>query len=251
MFSRKFATAIAVSAGIATSLMAQTDGELINAAFTVDGVEGRFTQSQTLNTALIETFHQPIENCGAVRIAPNTVSADIQTVSEREVIAFVASTVSAGNGLLIDSLEPEKCAACYISASVNVPTSLVQPENPYLSDIMLALGARSFEGTLNFSDATPLIIFDDGPTTLDAPALITQLLAQGYPADKSAITAAACSSGRHLDKTQRTQNLEPAQPDTRKNIVKRTLNYRRWCRDLCAWGRWRLYAQPDEPVPPE
>ena len=34
MFSRKFAAAIAVSAGIATSLMAQTDGELINAAFT-------------------------------------------------------------------------------------------------------------------------------------------------------------------------------------------------------------------------
>lgn len=65
-----------------------------------------------------------------------------------------------------------------------MPTSLVQPENPYLSDIMLALGARSFEGTLNFSDAMPLIIFDDGPTTLDAPALITQLLGQGYPADK-------------------------------------------------------------------
>ena len=57
MFSRKFATAIAVSAGIATSLMAQTDGKLINAAFTVGGVEERFTQSQTLNTALIETFH--------------------------------------------------------------------------------------------------------------------------------------------------------------------------------------------------
>ena len=124
-----------------------------------------------------------MESCGTVCIVPNTVSADIQTVSEREVIALVASNVSTGNGLLIDSREPEKRATGYISASVNVPTSLVQPENPYLSDIMLTLGARSFEGTLNFSDAMPLIIIDDGPTILHAPTLITQLLAQRYPAD--------------------------------------------------------------------
>ena len=37
---------------------------------------------------------------------------------------------------------------------------------------------------MNFSDAMPLMIFDDGPTTSDATALITQLIAAGYPADK-------------------------------------------------------------------
>lgn len=184
MFSRKFAAAIAVGAGIATSLVAQSDDELINAAFTVGGVEKSFVQSQTLNTAVIENFHKPTENCGPLCIAPDTVAAGIQTVSERDVIAFVASAVSAGNGLLIDSREADQRATGYISASVNVPTSLVQPDNPYISDIMLALGARSFEGTLNFADAMPLIVFDDGPTTLDAPAFITQLLAQGYPAEK-------------------------------------------------------------------
>ena len=106
------------------------------------------------------------------------------TIGEREVIAFVSNFVSSGEGLLIDSREPENRNAGFIPASVNVPVSLVQPGNPFMADIMQAMGARSFEGTLNFSDAMPLVIFDDGPTTSDAAALIAQLVAAGYPTEK-------------------------------------------------------------------
>jgi hypothetical protein len=49
---------------------------------------------------------------------------------------------------------------------------------------MQAMGARSFEGSLNFADALPLMVFDDGPSTTDAPNLINSLLALGYPAEK-------------------------------------------------------------------
>jgi len=184
MFSRKSVAAIAVGVTISTSLMAQEDGEIISTAFTLGGVEKSFSQGQTLDTETLVSFHRKGADCDQICIAPEIAADGVQTVGERDVIAFVASTVSAGNGLLIDSREPDQRAAGYISGSVSVPTSLVQSDNPYLTDIMLALGARALEGTLNYSDAMPLIVFDDGPTTFDAPALIAQLIAQGYPAEK-------------------------------------------------------------------
>jgi len=165
-------------------LLAQSSPEVINAAFTLGGVEKTFQQSMTLDAAQIAAFHRPGPTCGPLCITPQTAATGVQTVGEREVINFVTNTVSAGEGLLIDSREPDQRAAGFITASVNVPASLVKPDNPFMADIMTAMGARSFEGTLNFSDAMPLIIFDDGPTTADAAALIAQLIAAGYPADK-------------------------------------------------------------------
>lgn len=184
MFSRNFATALAVGAGLGTSLIAQANADVIKAGFTIGGVEKTFQQSQTLNFEGISAFHNPSADCAPLCIAPLSAVAGVETIGEREVIGFVAEVVSQGSGLLIDSREPEDRAAGYIPASVNVPASLVQPDNPFLTDIMQALGARSFEGMLNFSDAMPLVIFDNGPSTSVASELITQLIAQGYPADK-------------------------------------------------------------------
>lgn len=184
MFLRKTTAALAAALGMGSALLAQSNPEIIEAAFTLGGVEKSFGQSQTIDAALIAKFQTFDPLCGAICISPLEAAAGVQTVGEREVISFVATQVSAGAGLLVDSREPDDRAVGFIPASVNVPTSLVQPDNPYLADIMLALGARSFESTLNFSDAMPLIIFDAGPTTSEATDLITQLIAQGYPASK-------------------------------------------------------------------
>lgn len=184
MFLRKTTAALAAALGMGSALFAQSNPDIIEAAFTLGGVEKSFEQSRTIDTALVAKFQTFDPLCGAICLAPQQAAADVQTVGEREVMSFVTSLVSAGEGLLIDSREPENRAIGYIPASVNVPASLVQPDNPYLPDIMLALGARSFEGTLNFSDAMPLIIFDTGPSASEATSLIAQLLAQGYPAEK-------------------------------------------------------------------
>ncbi|MDG1867021.1 MAG: rhodanese-like domain-containing protein [Yoonia sp.] len=110
--------------------------------------------------------------------------ADVQTVGEREVISFVADQVANGSGLLIDSRNAADRTSGFITASVNVPGKLLLPENPFLNDIMQAMGARSFKGSLNFADALPLMVFDYGPSTTNAPNLINSLLALGYPAEK-------------------------------------------------------------------
>lgn len=184
MLSHRVATALAVGAGLTTSLLAQSSPEFINAAFMINGVEKNINQAITLDQSQIGAFHKPSPNCGPLCIAPLSAASDVSNVGEREVINFIANVVSAGEGLLVDSREPQGRAAGFIPASVNVPFNLVQPENPYMSDILQALGARAFEDTLNFSDAMPLIIFDDGPTTSDALSLIAGLIEAGYPSEK-------------------------------------------------------------------
>ncbi len=184
MFSHKFVAALAVGAGLTTSTLAQSTPEPMKASFMLAGIEKSITQSASLDAGRIAAFHRPASACTNPCIAPLAAAAGVQTVGEREVISFVANVVTKGEGLLIDSRNPQDRAAGYIAASVNVPTDLVAPDNPFMADIMQAMGARSFEGTLNYSDAMPLVIFDDGPSTSDAPALIARLIAAGYPASK-------------------------------------------------------------------
>ena len=50
--------------------------------------------------------------------------------------------------------------------------------------IMLALGAREFDGVYNFADAQTLMAFDNGPSQNDAGELIANLLEIGYPPEK-------------------------------------------------------------------
>jgi len=81
---------------------------------------------------------------------------------------------------------PDDRAVGFIPASVNIPSATVSPLNPYRDEILMALGAEQFQGIFNFDDALTLVVFDGGPATQDAPALITDLLDAGYPTDKIA-----------------------------------------------------------------
>ena len=184
MLSRNLAAAMAVGAGLSASLIAQSAPDVMEAAFFFNGTERSFEQRPDVDGAQVASHQRPSANCGALCIAPLMADADVQTVGEREVISFVADQVANGSGLLIDSRNAADRTSGFITASVNVPGKLLLPENPFLNDIMQAMGARSFEGSLNFADALPLMVFDDGPFTTDAPNLINSLLALGYPAEK-------------------------------------------------------------------
>ena len=97
----------------------------------------------------------------------------------------MATQVADGKGLLIDSRNIDDRGTGFISTLVNISSALLQPDNPFLNDILQAMGARGFQGTLNSANALPLVVFYDAPSTLDAPNLITTLLNLGYPADKN------------------------------------------------------------------
>lgn len=181
---RTYATALAACAAFGTSIFAQANERVIQASFTFNGVKKQINQAVALDLNEVSGFFRPDAACQPFCIAPMQAAAQITTIDEREVINFLSQTVAAGGGLLIDSRTPEARARGYISASVNVPTDLIGSDNPYQAQIMQALGARAFEGSYNFADALPLVIFDDGPTGNDAGAFITTLLEVGYPAEK-------------------------------------------------------------------
>lgn len=184
MLSRKCAAVLAVAIGLGPAVYAQSTDLASNASFLLNGIQKNIQQASLPNVSQVSAFLKPAADCAPLCLTPISYSDDIQTIGEADVINFLANAVSGGQGLLIDSRLPDARANGFISGSVNVPHSLMNPTNPYLSDIMQALGARSFEDTLNFTDALPLVIFDDGPSTTDAPLLITALLNAGYPSGK-------------------------------------------------------------------
>ncbi len=184
MLSRKSAAVLTVAIGLGTSVYAQSTELAKNASFLFNGIQKNIQQATTPDASRIAAFLNPTQDCAPLCLTPVRYSGAIPTVGEQDVINFLGSAVASGDGLLIDARTPDDRARGFIAGSVNVPHALVGPDNPYMPDIMQAFGARSFDGMLNFTDALPLVVFDDGPSTLDAPQMITALLAAGYPSEK-------------------------------------------------------------------
>ena len=185
MAASRLATLFALSTlGLTTGLTAQEDGQLTNVSFVLNGQERSFSQSQAVDAAAVAALFQPATPCDGICLAPMIAAEGVVTVGEREVIAFVTDVVANGEGLLIDGREPEARDIGAIISSVNLPGSLLGEDNPFRNDILLALGAREFEGIFNFADAMPLMVFDAGPASYDAVGLIQTLVSLGYPEEK-------------------------------------------------------------------
>lgn len=155
-----------------------------DAVFTFQGQEITISRASTVDTATLTALTQI--SCAAPCLSPMAVADDVQTLGELDVIEFLSSQVETGEGLLIDARLPDARALGFIPASVNVPAATLSPENPYRNEILMALGAEQFEGIFEFSSALSLVVYDGGPATQDAPTLISDLLAAGYPPEKIA-----------------------------------------------------------------
>ncbi|MEJ6396759.1 rhodanese-like domain-containing protein [Yoonia sp. 208BN28-4] len=184
MKSRAITAAAMIGAYLATASVAQDTSQLYTASFNYNGEQLVISQTPQINGDAVAALYRLPENCGAICVVPHTAAEGVETVSERDVLAFMTEQVASGDGLLIDSRLPADRAVAFLPASINVPHSLITPDNPLLNDILVAMGTRSLSGSLNFTDALPIMVFDDGPTTTDAPAFIAAMLEAGYPAAK-------------------------------------------------------------------
>ena len=155
-----------------------------NAVFTFQGQEITISQASSVDSATLTALTQI--TCTAPCLSPMAVAENVVTLGELDVIEFLSSQVESGDGLLIDARMPTDRALGFIPASVNIPAATLAPDNPYRNEILLALGAEQFEGLFEFTDVLTLMVFDGGPATQDAPTLISDLLAAGYPPQKIA-----------------------------------------------------------------
>ncbi|PVA06296.1 rhodanese-like domain-containing protein [Thalassorhabdomicrobium marinisediminis] len=123
--------------------------------------------------------------CPPACLQPLQVAPGVTTIAELELLTFLETTVSAGDGLLLDARDPADFAAASIPGAVNVPRATLSPDNRYRGDILRALGATpDGSGDLDFSTARTLAIYAAGPVSPDAPHTISDLLDAGYPPEK-------------------------------------------------------------------
>lgn len=179
-------TLCAAGAILAAPAMAQDVPVTRNANFTFNGQDLTISRANQVDAALVAQFSRVTEGCERPCLAPMIAAEGVETLAEVDVIDFLSGPVAGGQGLLIDARLPTERSLGFIAASVNIPAATVTEDNPYRNEILKALGAREFDGALNFTDAMLLVVFDGGPSTSEAQSMITNLIDAGYPTDKIA-----------------------------------------------------------------
>lgn len=181
MRRRIFASLFAVfAAPVAADLLPVTQ----DAVFSVNGEQMVISRSSTIDPNRVATLGRTASDCAAPCIAPMIAAPGVQTLGELEVIAYLSGDVEAGSGLLIDARLPADRALGFIPASVNIPTLTLNPTNPYRDDILVALGAQTYEGVMSFDNAMTLVVFGAGPASMEASELVTSLISAGYPPER-------------------------------------------------------------------
>ncbi|MCF2871726.1 rhodanese-like domain-containing protein [Octadecabacter sp. G9-8] len=170
--------------GLSTVCAAETLPVTANAVFNFNGEEIVISRASTVDPTTLTALASVSGTCVAPCLSPMIVADGVVTMGEMEVIEFLSTAVESGDGLLIDARVPDQRALGFIPASVNIPAATLAPTNPFRNEILMALGAESFQGIFNFTDAISLVVFDAGPATADAQTLITDLISVGYPTDK-------------------------------------------------------------------
>ncbi|MRI82999.1 MAG: sulfurtransferase [Nitratiruptor sp.] len=107
----------------------------------------------------------------------------VETIGELELLDFLQKKVNLDEGLLIDARMPQWFKQGTIPGAVNIPFSLFY-SNRYTDRILSHLGVKIENGKRDFSNATELVIFDNGPWCQQAVREIKNLVQLGYPKEK-------------------------------------------------------------------
>lgn len=122
--------------------------------------------------------------CGAACIAPMHVADGVATLDEQQVLAFLVDVVADNQGLMVDARSLRDRSRGFVPGSVSLPAATLDPQGSYWPNVVTALGATAQGGTYSYGSARALLVYDKGPSSDDAGALVRNLLAVGYPAQK-------------------------------------------------------------------
>ena len=155
------------------------------AEFQIGSSDYVIERNQDKKNTIKGTFAKTSRACPPFCIHPMKAADGVETVGELEVIDFLQNKASDGSGLLVDARIPKWHQKGTIPGAINIPFTLFSKKNPYLSELLPALGAkRAGENKWEFSDAKELLLFCNGPWCDQSPRAIKGLLAIGYPAAK-------------------------------------------------------------------
>ena len=148
----------------------------------INGTKVVIDRIQDTDNRLDNDFVKTSRKCPPFCIHPMKAADGVETVGELEVMDFLKTEVEAGTGILVDARIPAWFDKAAIPGAVNIPFTLLSADdNPYLEDILAALGARKDADTWNFADAKKLMLYCNGPWCDQSPRAIKGLIKAGYP----------------------------------------------------------------------
>ena len=167
-------------------------------------------QDQTIERgtdAIDASFSQAAKPCPPFCVNPLEVTDGVAAVGELEVINFRETALYDGEGVLIDTRTSDWYRKETIPGSVNIPFTVFErpADDPELVAVLKQLGAKQ-RGKVNvimrtlekaglfngdsktadwdFSNASTLLLWCNGPWCDQSPRAIRALLDLGYPADR-------------------------------------------------------------------
>jgi rhodanese-related sulfurtransferase len=151
---------------------------------THEGNPVRIQRIQDQGNKLIDDFAKTSRPCPPFCIHPIKAAPGVDTVGELELLDFMRKEVKEGRGLIIDSRLPEFYRIETIPTAVNIPFTVIRPDNKRIDLILNVLGAVKAGSTWDFRNAKSLALFCNGPWCDQSSRAIQALIGLGYPPEK-------------------------------------------------------------------
>jgi len=142
----------------------------------------RIKRIQDQHNKLTNNYSKTSRACPPFCISPIQVAQNVKTVGELEVIEFIKTEVSSGNGLLIDARLSKFYDTETLPSAINIPFILFNDSS--ITEIIPLLGVKKITEKYDYSKAKTLYLFCNGPWCEQSPRAIKALIKFGYPASK-------------------------------------------------------------------
>lgn len=143
-------------------------------------------REQDTNMTLTGPYALVARPCPSDCVQPISAHKDVATYGELEVIEFLKRYVANDTGLVVDARLPDEYNGGHIPAAVNIPALTLSAENPYLDELMTALGGTPVDDTKwEFpAKSNHLLLLGHGAWDGKVVDAINMLINAGYPTDK-------------------------------------------------------------------
>lgn len=177
--------AVACCSALAQEMKVRITDAISYVDVTHGGQKVRIQRIQDPGNKIIDDFAKTSRPCPPFCIHPMSAAPGVETIGELELLDFLGKDVRAGTGVLVDARLPEFYKAETIPSAINIPFSIVKPDNPNMDKVLAALGVRKgSDGKADFSAAKTLVMFCNGVWCDQSPRAIQGMIAFGYPVAK-------------------------------------------------------------------
>jgi rhodanese-related sulfurtransferase len=185
-----FAASLVFSASVSAGKPVGITKGMMDVTVKHNGKDVKIMRNQDNKNTVIPAFAKTSRACPPFCIQPAELAPGVETIAEREVIAYVKKMSDGDSSILvIDSRTPDWVKKGTIPGAVNLPWTKLNPAKgadpiSILEILEDNFGVTENEGLLNFSKAKTLVMFCNGMWCGQSPNNIKNLLKLGYPAHK-------------------------------------------------------------------